>query len=173
MRNEMKSALSGKMRKGFTLLEILIVIVIIGILAAMILMALTTARTKAKDARIKSDLHQLLLNAKIWGLDHSDDWTGWCADGASGSHKTLLDDINNLNNLTMPTSDTSAAEGCFGVKDYWAIAATLNDGSAVGVDYTGVTKEGPTVAVSGVLHQPAGPGGIPPEVIGSASIVNP
>ncbi|MBX4205149.1 MAG: type II secretion system GspH family protein [Candidatus Doudnabacteria bacterium] len=45
-------------QKGFTLIELLVVIAIIGILAVVIIINLSTARVKGRDARRISDLNQ-------------------------------------------------------------------------------------------------------------------
>ena len=68
---ELRSEVSR--RAGFTLIELLVVIAIIGILASLLLPALSAAREKARAARCSSNIHQVLLMLHAYGSDYN----GW------------------------------------------------------------------------------------------------
>ena len=53
-------------KRGFTLIELLVVIAIIGIIATMILLRLSTARKKARDARRLSDVKQIQTALELY-----------------------------------------------------------------------------------------------------------
>ncbi len=67
----MKNSL--KANQAFTLIELLVVIAIIGVLASIILVALNSARVKAKDGKIIADVQQIRVEAfsKFNGADYS------------------------------------------------------------------------------------------------------
>lgn len=46
-------------RKGFTLIEMLVVVAIIGLLASVVVVGLGSSRTKARDSKRIADIHQL------------------------------------------------------------------------------------------------------------------
>lgn len=52
--------------RGFTLIELLVVIAIIGMLSSMVLASLNSARSKSRDARRASDLHQLQVAIELY-----------------------------------------------------------------------------------------------------------
>jgi len=57
-------------QKGFTLIELLVVIAIIGLLASVVLVALNSARVKARDTKRKADLSQIVKALEFYYNDY-------------------------------------------------------------------------------------------------------
>jgi general secretion pathway protein G len=60
-------------RSGFTLVEILIVVVILGILAAIVVPQFTEASGEAKEARLLQDLQSCRSQIELYKLQHNGD----------------------------------------------------------------------------------------------------
>jgi len=59
-------------KRGFTLVEILIVVVILGILAAIVIPQFTQASTEAKTNSLASDLQTLRSQIELYKVQHND-----------------------------------------------------------------------------------------------------
>ncbi len=111
----------NKLNKGFTLIELLVVIAIIGILAALVLVALGNARDKANDARVKSNIGQLRTLAEVHYDSNSASYVnfGACASGTPSSCEGDIED-----SIASLRSDTGAAVGTG-----WDMNAVSDDAS--------------------------------------------
>jgi general secretion pathway protein G len=59
-------------KSGFTLVEILIVVVILGILAAIVIPQFTDASTEAKTSSLASDLQTVRSQIELYKIQHND-----------------------------------------------------------------------------------------------------
>ena len=59
-------------KSGFTLVEILIVVIILGILAAIVIPQFTSASTEARQGNLKSQLQTLRSQIALYKLQHRD-----------------------------------------------------------------------------------------------------
>ena len=66
-------------RRGFTLIELLVVIAVIGILSSIVLVSLSGARDRAKDARVTGAMDQVRTQSIIF-FDINSTYTGLDAD---------------------------------------------------------------------------------------------
>ncbi len=57
-------------QKGFTLIELLVVISIIGVLSGIVMVSVQDMRAKARDARRKQDLAQVVKAVELYNLDY-------------------------------------------------------------------------------------------------------
>jgi len=81
-------------RKGFSLVEILIVVIILGILAAIVIPQFTSASKDARESALASDLQTLRSQIELYKIQHLDAQPGDTdEDGVADSAANFIADL--------------------------------------------------------------------------------
>ena len=136
----MKNSL--KFKRGFTLVEILIVIAIIGILASIALIGLGGSRVKARDAKRISEVRQIQTALELY-LNRCGYYPGpancagvlWTAASAPTDWSATVTALEGDASITnIPAKDPSGQDYIYGVSvdgQSYIIGAKLEQGNAV------------------------------------------
>ena len=87
----------NRSKKGFTLVEILIVVVILGILAAIVIPQFSQASSEARNSSVKSNLQMVRSQIELYKIQHNEALPG------------LVTGVNLIDALTTETTSAGVA----------------------------------------------------------------
>jgi general secretion pathway protein G len=102
-------------KRGFTLVEILIVVVILGILAAIVIPQFTQASSEAKLNSLTSNLQSLRSQVELYKVQHTDMAPGntRAADGTIAAGGTVLTQLTGTSDIDGASQATKVRAGAY------------------------------------------------------------
>ena len=100
-------------RRGFTLIEILIVVIILGILAAIVIPQFSSATTDARLSSLQSTVQTLRSQVALYRLQHNDNLPG-TGTGTAFTSDQFWTDLTTQTDATGAAYTATAATGPFG-----------------------------------------------------------
>lgn len=121
-------------KKGFTIIELIIVIAVIAVLAAIVLVNVVQYIAKAKNAAIKGNMASLLVEAAVY-FDDNNSYTGFNTSEKFSSFAAAISDSG----VSVPVVHTT--ETAFCACSALAVTDADPEGSTYCIDSTGVKKQ--------------------------------
>ena len=166
-----------KKNKGFTLIELLVVIAIIGVLASVVLASLNSARNKAADVAVKSNLANARAQAEIFYDSNGNSYVGTADTATDVCYSTAsvgTPAVKGINpnvlaatqasqgasgtvNITDATAENATGAGsgvCYSAAGTWVAQAPLKSSGYWCVDYTGTSEPNASLLAGGALKCP-------------------
>ncbi len=132
-----------KKQKGFTLLEVLVVVALIGIFASIVMVALNTSRDKGRDSSIRADLAGMRSQSQLYFTNNNNFAStdiATCGSGIFTVTKTNQGLFEALAEIEKQNGTNSAV--CAAGQTKWAVSSPLHNGTSWCVDHQGSSKVG-------------------------------
>jgi general secretion pathway protein G len=144
-------------RAGFTLVEVLIVVVILGILAAIVVPAFTSATTSAREATMLEDVRFMRTQIVLYQAEHNNTPPGYPGGNvnAAPTEADFLDQVTGYSDATGGTSPVRAFAFPFGPYLKRVPQSPVNGLDTVMVLANGVALPAEADDSTGWIYQPS------------------